>query len=168
MEPGREQSYLRRIADLEKQNAELREHVARLTGQVAKLTEQVARLSKNSSNSSKPSSSDIVKPPKPDSPKGPRRQGGQHGHPGANRPPFRPDQIDHVEPLHPPACPNGHPGTMEPVGEPRIHQVAELREDPIEITECHLQGCRCSICGQTVWPQLPPGVVEGQRRGAAR
>jgi transposase len=193
VEPTLEESYLRRIADLEKQNAELRaenaelmaqvamlteqvtmlteqvtmltEQVTMLTEQVAKLTEQVARLSKNSSNSSKPPSSDIVKPPKPDSPKGPRRQGGQHGHPGASRPPFRPDQIDHVEPLRPPACPNGHQGTMEPVGEPRIHQVAELRDDPLKITEYHLQGCRCSICGQTVWPQLPPGVVEGQLFG---
>ncbi len=134
MEPTQEQSYLRRIADLEKQNgelraenAELRAQVARLTEQVAKLTEQVARLSKNSSNSSKPPSSDIVKPPRPGNTKGPRRQGGQHGHPGASRPPFRPDQIEHVEPLRPPACPNGHQGTLEPVGQPRIHQVAAPR-----------------------------------------
>ena len=172
MEPTQEQSYLRRIADLEKQNAELRAEnaelraqVARLTEQVAKLTEQVARLSKNSSNSSKPPSSDIVKPPKPDSTKGPRRQGGQHGHPGVSRAPFRPDQINHVEPLHPPGCPNGHQGTMEPVGEPRIHQVAELRDDPLKIIEYHLHGGRCSICGEVVWAKLPPGVVEGQLFG---
>ena len=56
MEPSKEQFYLRRIAELEKQ-------VAELLAQVAKLTEEVARLSKNSSNSSKPPSSDIVKPP---------------------------------------------------------------------------------------------------------
>ncbi len=89
MEPTKEQFYLRRIAELEKQ-------VAELLDQVAKLTEQVARLSKNSSNSSKPPSSDIVKPPKPKNPKGPRRQGGQPGHRGVNRPPFRPDQINRV------------------------------------------------------------------------
>lgn len=172
MEPTQEQSYLRRIADLEKQNgelraenAQLREQVARLTEQVAKLTEQVARLSKNSSNSSKPPSSDIVKPPKPDSPKGPRRQGGQPGHPGVGRPPFRPDQIGPAKELHPPACPNGHQGTLEPVGEPRLHQVAELRENPLEITEYHLHGGRCSVCGEVVWAKLPPGVVEGQLFG---
>jgi transposase len=179
VEPTREQSYLRRITELEKHNAELRAEnaelreqnaqlvaqVARLTEQVAKLTEQIARLSKNSSNSSKPPSSDIVKPPKPDSPKGPRRQGGQPGHPGANRPPFGTDRIDRVEELHPSACPNGHHGTLEPLGEPKIHQVAELREDPLVITEYHLQGCRCSVCGQAVWPELPPGVVEGQLFG---
>ena len=71
-----------------------------LTQQIAKLTEQVARLSKNSA---KPPSSDIVKPPQSQQPKGPRRQGGQPGHPGAHRPPFRPDQIDRVEELRPSA-----------------------------------------------------------------
>jgi len=165
VEPSKEQSYLRRIAELEKQVAELLERNAQLAAQLVQLTEQVARLSKNSSNSSKPPSSDIVKPPKPDHPKGPRRQGGQPGHPGANRPPFGPDQVDRVEELHPTACPHGHDGTLEPVGEPKTQQVAELREDPVEITEYHLHGYRCSVCGRTVWPELPPGVVEGQLFG---
>ena len=93
MEPTREQFHLRRIAELENENAELRrqnaalreqnarltDRVSELTAQVATLTEQnaalhdqvanlieqVAALSRNSSNSSKPPSSDIVKPPKP-------------------------------------------------------------------------------------------------------
>ena len=60
--------------------------------QVANLIEQVAALSKNSSNSSKPPSFDIVKPPKPNNTGGPRRQGGQPGHKGGTRPPFRADQ----------------------------------------------------------------------------
>ena len=172
MEPTKEQPYLRRIAALEcengelrQQNAKLTEQVATLTKELAKLTEQVAKLSKNSSNSSKPPSSDIVKPPKPDTPKGPRRQGGQPGHRGVNRPPFRPDQINQVEELHPPACPHGHDGTLEPLGEPKIQQVAELRQDPLEITEYRLHGYRCSACGQILWPKLPPGVVEGQLFG---
>lgn len=155
MEPSKEQFYLRRIAELEKQ-------VAELLAQVAKLTEEVARLSKNSSNSSKPPSSDIVKPPKPDNPKGPRRQGGQPGHKGTARPPFRADQIDRVEELHPTACPQGHNGKLEPLGEPKIQPVAELRENPLQITEYRLYGYRCSVCGQVIWGKLPPGVVEGQ------
>ena len=125
----------------------------------------MARLSKNSSNSSKPPSSDIVKPPKPDSPQGPRRQGGQPGHPGANRPPFRPDQINHVEELHPTRCPHGHDGELEPTGQTKVQQVAELREDPLEITEYRLHGYRCSVCGEVVWAERPPGVVEGQLFG---
>jgi len=90
VEPTKEQFYLRRIAELEKEVAELR-------AQVARLAEQVARLSKNSSNSSKPPSSDIVKPPKPNNPNGPRRQGGQPGHHGVSRPTFRAGQIDRIE-----------------------------------------------------------------------
>jgi len=127
-EPSKEQFHQRRIAELKRENAKRRE-------QNAKLTEQVAALSKNPSNSSKPPSSDIVKPAKSKNPKDPRRQGGQPGHRGVNRPPFRPDQINRVEELHPPACPDGHDGTLEPVGEPKVPQVAELRENPLEITE---------------------------------
>ena len=172
VESTKEQFYLRRIAELENQNAELREQnagllarVSTLAAQVSNLTEQVARLSKNSSNSSKPPSSDIVNPPKPKNPKGPRRQGGQPGHRGVNRPPFRPDQINRIEELHPPACPDGHGGTLEPVGDPKIQQVAELRENPLEITEYRLHGYRCSVCGRIVWPELPPGMVEGHLFG---
>ena len=169
VEPTKEQFYLRRIAELEKDNAELRrqnatliEQVAMLTGHVAKLTEQVARLSKNSSNSSKPPSSDIVKPPKGPAIGGPRRQGGQPGHKGVVRPLFRPDQIDRIEELHPAACPCCSDGALEPTGQVTIHQVAELRETPLEITEYRLHGCRCSACGKIVWAKTPTGVVEGQ------
>jgi len=45
VEPTREQSYLRRITGLEKQNAELLKQNAGLAAQVAKMTEAVARLS---------------------------------------------------------------------------------------------------------------------------
>ena len=162
MELNREQFYQRRIAELEKQVAELLKQNAKLAEQVVKLTQQVARLSKNSSNSSKPPSSDIVKPPKPDNPKGPRRQGGQPGHQGVNRSPFRANQIDRVEELHPTACPHGHNGKLEPTGQSKIQQVAELRENPLEITEYRIHAYRCSICGEVVWAKLPPGVVEGQ------
>jgi len=158
MEPTKEQFYQRRIAELEKQ-------VAELLDQVAKLTEQVGRLSKNSSNSSKPPSSDIVKPPKPKNPQGPRRQGGQPGHKGVTRSLFQADQIDRVEELHPTRCPHGHDAGLEPTGQCKVQQVAELRQDPLEITEYRLHACRCSICGELVWAELVPGVVEGQLFG---
>jgi len=165
VEPIKEQFYLRRIAELEKEVAELRLQNAELRQQVAKLAEQVARLSKNSSNSSKPPSSDIVKPPKGDSGGGPRRQGGQPGHKGVARPLFRPDQIDRTEELHPAACRCCREGALEPTGQVKIQQVAELRENPLEITEYRLHGCRCSACGKIVWAQTPPGVVEGRLFG---
>ena len=61
---------------LRSENQQLRQQVVELTEQVKRLTEQVAQLSKDSSTSSRPPSSDIVKPPRPPSPAGPRRQGG--------------------------------------------------------------------------------------------
>jgi uncharacterized coiled-coil protein SlyX len=73
VEPTREQSYQRRIAELETQLRQRDEHIAALEQQVAQLAEKVAKLSRNSSNSSKPPSSDITKPPKPPVPPGQER-----------------------------------------------------------------------------------------------
>ena len=73
MTSKKEQFYIQRIAELEKQ-------VAELTELVKKLTDKVAKLSKNSSNSSKPPSSDITKPPRKKKNSGSRNIGGQPGH----------------------------------------------------------------------------------------
>jgi transposase len=147
------------------ENQELRQQVAQLTAQVKTLTEQVARLSKDSSTSSKPPSSDIVKPPKPPSPDGPRRQGGQTGHAGHTRPAFAPDQIDHSEDLHPERCDCGAALDSTPVGPPKTHQVAELVEKPIRVSQYRLHAHRCPRCGKVVWAELPPGVIPDQLFG---
>jgi transposase len=165
VEPTREQFYQRRIAELEAQVAALKAQVAELIEQNAKLAEQVAKLSKNSSNSSKPPSSDIVKPPKDKGSNGPRRQGGQRGHPGVNRQPFSSDQVDQTVELHAGACECGHRGGGDAIDQPRIQQVAELREDPIIVTEYRLHGSVCPQCGRTIWAELPAGVIEGQLFG---
>ena len=158
MEPTTEQFYLRRIAALEQQNAEL-------LAQVAQLREQVAQLSKNSSNSSNPPSSDIVKPPKDKGSNGPRRQGGQRGHAGINRQPFSSDQVDQMVHLHASVCACGHSGGGEAIDQARIQQVAELREDPIIVTEYRLHGLVCPQCRRMVWAELPAEVIEGQLFG---
>ena len=165
MEPTREQFYQRRIAQLEAQNAALQAEVAERIEQNAKLAEQVAKLSKNSSNSSKPPSSDIVKPPKDKGSNAPRRQGGQRGHLGVNRHPFSSDRVDQTVELQADACDCGHCGGGEAMDQPRVHQVAELREDPIIVTEYRLHGFVCPQCGRTVWGELPPGVIEGSAAG---
>jgi len=172
VEPTREKRYKRRIAELEAENAALKKEVAELKAQVAELkqtvhhlTEQIAKLSKNSSNSSKPPSSDIVKPPKdPKSKKG-RRQGGQPGHPGVNRQPFTRDQIDDTQELHAKGCDCGCRRRGENLEQVRIHQFAELRDDPVVVIEYRLHGYICPRCGQTVWAKLPDGVIEGQLFG---
>lgn len=172
MEPTREKKYKRRIAQLEAENAALRKEVAELKAQVAQLnklvaqlTEQIAKLSKNSSNSSKPPSSDIVKPPQDKPSKKRRRPGGQPGHPGVNRPPFTQDQIDHTLEVPAGPCACGGRSRGKELDQVRVHQLVELRDDPLVVTEYHLHGYVCPCCGQTVWAQLPDGVIEGQLFG---
>jgi len=138
----REQFYKRRIAELEEQVAELLEaneqlvkKNAALIERVTQLVEKVAKLFKNSSNSSKPPSSDIVKPPKSKQSGGPRQQGGQPGHKGSNREPFRQDQIDKTIPLHTDSCHCGYVGSGEPIEKPKIQQTVELVDKPVTITE---------------------------------
>ena len=68
--------------------------VAPLKARIAELEAEVARLKKSSATSSKPPSSDIVKPPRPLSPGGPRkkrRRGGQSGHDRHLRTPLPPE-----------------------------------------------------------------------------
>jgi len=158
VEPTLEKKYKRRIAELEKQVAELIQENKRLA-------EQIAQLLKNSSNSSKPPSSDIVNPPKSTRSKKRRRQGGQPGHPGVNRQPFTRDQIDQTLELPAGACDCGCQRRGKELDQPRIHQFAELRDDPLMVTEYRLHGYVCPRCGQIVWAKLPAGVLEGQLFG---
>jgi transposase len=157
VEPTREKKYKRRIAEFEAQLArrderifELEKEIAELKQTVHHLTEQIAKLSKNSSNSSKPPSSDIVKPPK-DSKRSTkrRRQGGQPGHPGVNRQPFSRDQIDDTQELYGKGCDCGCRRRGKKLDQVRIHQFAELRDDPLIVTEYRLHGYICPCCGQT-------------------
>jgi len=168
----REQFYKRRIAELENENSALKKRVVDLETQIAdlvrqnaQLVEQIAKLSKNSSNSSKPPSSDIVKPPKSKRTKGPCRQGGQPGHTGVNRQPFSPEQINKTIDLHPGDCPCGHTGGGQPLDKPQIQQMAELRPNPLFVTEYRLYGYKCPDCGRIVWAKLPDDAVEGQLFG---
>ena len=165
MTSEKEQFYIQRIAELEKQVAELLKVNAELAEQVAKLTDKIASLSKNSSNSSKPPSSDIVKPAKTKQSDGQCRQGGQFGHKGINRPPFGHEQIDETIPLYADSCDCGYQGHGEPIEEPKVQQTVELNDKPLTITEYHLYGFICPKCGRVVWAKLPAGIIEGQLFG---
>jgi len=102
----KEQFYIQRIAELEKQVAELIKVNVELAAQVAQLTDKVAKISKNSSNSSKPPSSDIAKPPRKKKGNGSRNIGGQPGHTKHERTPFTTDEIDDFHPHTLAACPD--------------------------------------------------------------
>lgn len=165
MNEALEQRYPQRIADLEGQLAQRDERIATLEAKVLALTELVAKLTKNSSNSSKPPSSDIVKPPQSGPSSGPRKPGGQPGHPGVYRSALSPDRIDKILSHYPTRCSRGHALEGPPVVEPRIHQTMELTEKPIEATEHRCYGIRCPICDEVVYADLPEGVIEGRLFG---
>jgi len=146
------------VADLTRQLAERDARIARLEQQVAALTAQVARLSKNSTNSSKPPSSDIVKPPPLPGKKGRRRLGGQPGHAQHLRPPFLPDQIDHVVDHVLERCPVCGTPVRRMKRPARIVQQAELEPMPIRISEHHCWAFWCSHCQSIHYAPLPAEV----------
>lgn len=165
-----------RLASLEAENAALKAQLVQRDGRIADLerqveeclatiktlSEKVASLSKNSGNSSKPPSSDIVKPPRPRLARGPRRIGGQPGHPGTCRSPVPADQVDRIIEHHPTRCPrHGEPLNLTSTGEPRIQQVIELKERPIEVIEHRCFGHACRVDGEIIYASLPDGVIEG-------
>ena len=155
VEPTREQTYQRRIAELEAE-------VVALKAEVTRLAELVAKLSKNSSNSSKPPSSDIVKPSKPPSSKKKKRRiGGQPGHAKHERPPFSREEIDDVREYRLNCCPDCGGRVSARPKETRVVQQVELIERPIEIVEHRAQGCWCRRCKKVVYAPLPATVQQG-------
>jgi transposase len=155
VEPTREQTYQRRIAELEAE-------VAALKAQVARLTEHIAKLSKNSSNSSKPPSSDIVKPPKPALLKKTKRKiGGQPGHEKHERPPFTPEEIDDLREYRLNRCPDcGGPIGAQPKPA-RIVQQVEIAARPVKIVAHRGEAGWCRRCRRVVHAPLPAGVRKG-------
>ena len=95
---------------------------------------QISRLEKNSSNSSKPPSSDITSPKGEGRQRGKRKIGGQRGHKGSWRKNFRPEEVDVVKELKISHCPDCKI-LLEESNEVRIHQQAELVENPVRVTE---------------------------------
>lgn len=137
----------------------LEAQVAALQAEVAELR---ARLAQHSGNSSRPPSSDPPSAPARPAPK-PRggRRGGQKGHKGHHRSRVAPERVDHTLPPHRPAscrrC--GHDLAGAPVvGEPVVHQVAELPGVRALITEHQLLQVCCPHCRTHTRAQLPAGV----------
>jgi transposase len=148
-----------------------RERDARITvleQQVAVLTAEVrdlkARLGQNASNSSIPPSANPPQAPPPvvKQPTG-RKPGGQPGHTAHLRvrlPLERlTEPIQHYWPQTCAACQHDLPQT--PVAddpEPLWHQVVELPEIPVQVTEHQAHGRTCPCCGQITWAKIPDDI----------
>ena len=135
--------------------------VAQIPVLEARIAELEARLAQYSGNSSRPPSSDPPgAPPRPSAaPRGGKR-GGQKGHQGHHRSRVAPGRVDHTLPHFPGACRRcGQDLAGAPVvGEPVIHQVAELPSVRAVITEHHLLQVRCPQCRAHTRAELPAGV----------
>jgi len=147
----------------------LAERVAAQDAQIAKLTARIEelerRLNRNSRNSSVPPSQDPPDAPerKRSGPSG-RGQGAQPGHPGRGRKLAPIEAVDELIDHWPELCGCGHrfgKTEREPAGEPARHQVSELPEISVKISEHRLHRLRCPDCGQGACAELPPEVPRG-------
>jgi transposase len=151
------------VEALREQLRQQQQDMATVLAEVRSLKEQLAAARKDSSTSSKPPSSDIVKPQKEATPEaGPRKGGGQPGHPKQQRELFAPEQITggiHThEMTHCPDC--HHP--VVPTGQlPRIVQHLEILQPPLDISEHRALPYWCPHCCRTHFAPLPGAVALG-------
>jgi transposase len=143
-----------RLAVLERQHAEL----------LARVRELQARLGQNASNSSIPPSANPPQAPPPvqKQPTG-RTAGGQPGHSVHLRLRLPPERltgpIQHYWPETCAACqrdllPTSAAGDPAPLW----HQVVELPEIPVQVTEHQAHGCTCPCCGHVTWAKIPDAI----------
>ena len=150
---------------------------ARLERELAQLREELAELrrqfNRNSGNSSVPPSANPPWAPgsvkkKPTG----RRPGGQFGHEGHYRKLLPPEEVDEVVPHRPVRCRHcGSAFAASTTG--RVverHQVTELPERPVKVTEHQAMVCLCGKCGLTTKQEIPRELtlsVLGPRLSAA-
>jgi transposase len=153
------------------------EQIQQLSKQVEKQGKEIAelkrRLNRNSQNSSVPPSQDPPSAPerkRPD-PSG-RAQGAQPGHRGKGRKLLPAEAVDRVVEHWPQRCGCGRSFAEgdEETGEPARHQVTELPEIAVEVTEHRLHRRHCPDCGAATRAELPadvPAAAFGPRMQAA-
>lgn len=139
----------------------LANQVERLEGRVERLEGEVRELRRDSGNSSLPPSADYRAPKRKGKGKdSARKPGGQPGHPGSGRRLLPIERLDEAIEHLPESCGEcGHSLAGAPVRGPlRRHQVTELPETAVRVTEHRLHRRRCPGCGALTQAELPPEV----------
>jgi len=140
-----------------------RELLKRVAELEAKLRELEARLGQNASNSSIPPSANPPQAPPPvvKKPTG-RKPGGQPGHSAHLRARLPAERLTEPTVQYLPevceACQHelpSAPGPDDP--EPRWHQVVELPEIPVQLTEYQAHARTCP-CGHVTWAKIPKEI----------
>ena len=139
----------------------LANQVERLEGRVDRLEGEVRELRRDSDNSSLPPSADPAAGKRRRKGKrSPRKPGGQPGHPGSGRQLLPIEQVDEVIEQLPQSCARcgrslaDRPGR----GPVRRHQVTELPEIAVRVTEHRLARRSCPGCGALTQAELPREV----------
>jgi transposase len=143
-------------------HAECRARIAQLEEEVRKLS---ARLNQNSQNSSRPPSSDLVRPaPKNLRERSGRKPGGQPGHPGSTL--KRVDKPHRVVEHRVDRCGRcKQPLDQQPAEEWIRHQVFDLPDAPMEVTEHRAEVKICRGCRHRNEAEFPPGVSQPVQYG---
>ncbi|MGH2743044.1 MAG: IS66 family transposase [Pseudonocardiaceae bacterium] len=139
----------------------LANQVERLEGRVERLEEEIRELRRDSDNSSLPPSADQGRGRRAGKRKrSDRKPGGQPGHPGSGRGLLPIAQVDEVIEHLPERCGRCERSLADrPARGPiRRHQVAELPEIAVRVTEHRLCRRRCPGCGALTQAELPPEV----------
>jgi transposase len=130
----------------------------------ARLRELESQLGRNASNSSIPPSANPPQAPPPvcKKPTG-RKPGGQPGHSAYLRVRLPAEQLSeppvHYWPEICEACSEDLPVAPAPDDpEPRWHQVVELPELPVHVTEYQAHGRCCPNCGHVTWAKIPEQI----------
>jgi transposase len=135
--------------------------IQQLEARVEKLERQLAS---NSRNSSRPPSSDpALRPPKRGKDPSGRKPGGQPGHEGHGRELLPTVAVEEVIEHWPERCRCGHVFDAEErvaVRAPKRHQVEELPELAVRVTEHRCERLRCPDCGVERTGELPAGVAQ--------
>jgi transposase len=144
--------------------AQLEEHSARLERRVAKLEAKLARvLGRNAKNSSIPPSANPPGAPSPvrKEPTG-RKPGGQPGHTAQTRTRLPKELVTKTRDLVPAACEKCQQLLSEERGpndpDPVWHQVVELPQVLVEVTEYLGHARTCGCCGHVTWAVIPAAV----------
>jgi transposase len=149
-------SLLNTVNELFKRVEKLEEDNRKLVIENKELRE---RLNNNSSNSSLPPSKDFKKKKIKKSPSK-NKSGAQKGHTGHFRELLDIKEIDNIVDCHlPNSCSCG--GSIKSKGDFQRHQVYELPEIKLDITEYRLKKGCCRSCGQNHVALLPKGITWG-------
>jgi transposase len=143
------------------------EQIQRLEKRVARQDERIAelerRLGRNSRNSSQPPSADPPgAPPRRGEDRSGRKQGAQPGHEGKGRELLPTSAVDEVVVHWPTRCECGHEFAEDEllgVGAPLRHQVEELPQLAVTLSEHQCPRVRCPDCGRRERASLPAGVA---------